>query len=619
MKAKLLNLIPYICVLVLALLSWYFLMRNADVLYMQQMRSFFNDTPDFFLQYHNRPAGFLQWAGCFFTQLFYYPALGSSVLFLMWTAIFLFLKKGLQISNALSSVLLVPVVCLLVSEIDLYYWIYYNRNAGYCFAPTLGLLATSILTFIYRNIVKLPEKYKTISLFVFPLFIAVLYHFIGIYSLVALVVVAVIMALERKWKFCLYHLLIAIATPLLCTQLYDNLRITQLFTAGLPVFEYGQATNRSLTSPFITAMCSLIILTFINKIGKKIKNEKKSLIISSLLLAFVIGCSINALCKADCDDENYHAECKAYRAIDECKWEDALNYINEVKGTLTRQLIIFKNIALFNKGRIGYDMYNFDDKGKRPVTGDDLSVSMANTASPLIYLHHGMANFAYRYCMEIQVEFGFNITNLKIMALSSIISGERQLAEKYLKLLSHTMYYKKWAENYLPLAHNPKLIKKYPELAKIKELHSCLPDIATNDNGICENFIVDFFANLQNNDSAYLQEMSLVYSIISRDIQTFWPHYLQYLRLHENEEIPEIYQQAAYFYAVNKPDMAPDPRESNLRLDNAVVNKYNLFNQEIINLVNNGFSEETVGQMTKEEYGNTFWWTYFYNQDIMCY
>lgn len=620
MKAKLLNYIPYICVLILALLSWYFLMmRNEDVLYMQQMRSFFNDTQDFYLQYHTKPAGFLQWAGCFFTQLFYYPALGSIVLFLMWTAIFFLLKKGLQIPNALSSILLVPIVCLLISEIDLNYWIYYNRNAGYCFAPTLGLLVTSALILLYSSIAKLPEKIGTLCKFVFPLLIVILYHFTGIYALVTLVVMSIAMVLEKKWAYTLFNLLLVIVTPLLCTQLYGNMRISQLFTAGLPVFEYGNVTNRSLTTPFVFAICSLAILTFIQKADKKIKNEKSTFIISTLLLVFVIGGSLNYLCKADFDDDNYHAECKAYRAIDECKWEDALHYIHEVKGTLTRQLIIFKNIALFNTNRIGYDMYNFDDKGKRPTTRDSLSVSMANTASPLIYLHHGMANFAYRYCMEIQVEFGFNIANMKIMALSSIISGEKQLAEKYLKLLSHTMHYKSWAEHYLPLARDPKLIKKNPELAKIKELQSCLHNSITNDNGICENFIVDYFASLQNIDSVYLQEMCLVYSIISRDIQKFWPQYLQYLRLHENEKIPEIYQQVAYFYAANKPDMAPDPEEANLRLENTVVNKYNLFNQEIINLVNHGFSEESVGQMTKEEYGNTFWWTYFYNQNIMCY
>ena len=94
------NLMPWICVLVFALLSWYFLMmRNADVLYMQQLRSLFNDTSEFYQQYASRPAGFLQWAGCYFTQLFYKPALGSLVLILMWIATFFLLKKGILTTN----------------------------------------------------------------------------------------------------------------------------------------------------------------------------------------------------------------------------------------------------------------------------------------------------------------------------------------------------------------------------------------------------------------------------------------------------------------------------------------------------------------------------------------
>ena len=147
MKPKLPNLLklmPWISVLVFALLSWYFLMmRNADVLYMQQMRSLFNDTQMrslfndtsvFFQQYNAVPAGFLQWAGCYFTQFFYYPALGSSVLILMWIVTFFLLKKGILTPNTqhLTPLLLIPLVCLLVSEIDLGYWIYYNKNHGYC-------------------------------------------------------------------------------------------------------------------------------------------------------------------------------------------------------------------------------------------------------------------------------------------------------------------------------------------------------------------------------------------------------------------------------------------------------------------------------------------------------
>ena len=75
-------------------------------------------------------------------------------------------------------------------------------------------------------------------------------------------------------------------------------------------------------------------------------------------------------------------------------------------GATFHEWLVFKNTALFNTGDIGNSMYDYDDKGMTPTPSDSLKVHMANTASPIIYLHHGMTNFAYHYCMEIQVEYG---------------------------------------------------------------------------------------------------------------------------------------------------------------------------------------------------------------------
>ena len=444
-KLKLPNLMPWICVLVFALLSWYFLMmRNADVLYMQQMRSLFNDTSVFFQQYNAVPAGFLQWAGCYFTQLFYYPALGSGVLILMWIAIFFLLKKAFLTSSTqhLTPLLLIPLVCLLVSEIDLGYWIYYHKNHGYCFSQTIGLLFASLLVCLFRSATSIKFKFGTIIASLLGAVLLVgLYYYIGVYAMAAAAALGIIMLLERRWTSGAFYVIAAIATPFLFRHLSDTMRSEQFFTAGIPVFESGNITNTSLSIPFWIALLMLILFPILNKVGERIKNVKAANIISSLLLVAVTGFSFGVLEDADYDDENYHAECKAYRDIDNMEWEDALYTIRQIQGTLTRQLIVFKNISLFNTGNIGYCMYDYDNKGMTPTPSDSLIVHMANTASPIIYLHHGMTNYAYHYCMEIQVEYGFNITELKVMALSSIINGEKKLAQKYLNILSRTMFH----------------------------------------------------------------------------------------------------------------------------------------------------------------------------------
>lgn len=622
-KLKLPNLMPWICVLVFALLSWYFLMmRNADVLYMQQMRSLFNDTSVFFQQYNAVPAGFLQWAGCYFTQLFYYPALGSSVLILMWIAIFFLLKKAFLTSSTqhLIPLLLIPLVCLLVSEIDLGYWIYYHKNHGYCFSQTIGLLSASLLVCLFRSATSIKFKFGTIiASLLGAVFLVGLYYYIGVYAMAAAAALGIIMLLERRWTSGAFYVIAAIATPFLFRHLSDTMRSEQFFTAGIPVFESGNITNTSLSIPFWIALLMLILFPILNKVGERIKNVKAANIISSLLLVAITGFSFGVLEDADYDDENYHAECKAYRDIDNMEWEDALYTIRQIQGTLTRQLIVFKNIALFNTGNIGYCMYDYDNKGMTPTPSDSLIVHMANTASPIIYLHHGMTNYAYHYCMEIQVEYGFNITELKVMALSSIINGEKKLAQKYLNILSRTMFHKKWAEHYLPLARNPKEIGKYPELAKINELHSYMSNNIDSDEGVCENYIINYFSDTYTNASKYLQEMCLAYSVISNNIQKFWRQYILYLQLHKGEKIPDLYQQAAYFYLDMVPTSSPDPKAYNMQFDQKIIDRYNQFDQISQSLLKNGFSKESIARQTEAEFGDTFWWTYYFNNGGVCY
>ena len=622
-KLKLPNLMPWICVLVFALLSWYFLMmRNADVLYMQQMRSLFNDTSVFFQQYNAVPAGFLQWAGCYFTQLFYYPALGSGVLILMWIAIFFLMKKAFLTSSTqhLIPLLLIPLVCLLVSEIDLGYWIYYHKNHGYCFSQTIGLLFASLLVCLFRSATSIKFKFGTIIASLLGAVLLVgLYYYIGVYAMAAAAALGIIMLLERRWTSGAFYVIAAIATPFLFRHLSDTMRSEQFFTAGIPVFESGNITNTSLSIPFWIALLMLILFPILNKVGERIKNVKAANIISSLLLVAITGFSFGVLEDADYDDENYHAECKAYRDIDNMEWEDALYTIRQIQGTLTRQLIVFKNIALFNTGNIGYCMYDYDNKGMTPTPSDSLIVHMANTASPIIYLHHGMTNYAYHYCMEIQVEYGFNITELKVMALSSIINGEKKLAQKYLNILSRTMFHKKWAEHYLPLARNPKEIGKYPELAKINELHSYMSNNIDSDEGVCENYIINYFSDTYTNASKYLQEMCLAYSVISNNIQKFWRQYILYLQLHKGEKIPDLYQQAAYFYLDMVPTSSPDPKAYNMQFDQKIIDRYNQFDQISQSLLKNGFSKESIARQTEAEFGDTFWWTYYFNNGGVCY
>lgn len=615
------KLIPWISVLFLALLSWYFLVvRNYDMLFMQQMRSLFNDTADFYQQYQDKPAGFLQWAGCFFTQLFYYPELGSSVLILMWIATFFLMKKGLRISDALSPALLLPLICLLISEISLGYWIYDNKNLGYCFSQTIGLLIASAFLLICRYATSVKFKFGNIIMpVVCVIALTLSYPHIGVYALAASSCLGFMMLWQRKWIACAIFFIGFLGTPFIYQEKFEALSEAQLFTAGLPAFQCGKVTDPSLTSIFEMALTLFTISPALYWLGNRVGNKKIETIFSIILLIAVAGGSYAIVNDKNYDDKNFHAECKSYRAIDEYRWDDALSAIREVDGTLSRQLIIFKNIALFNTNDIGNSMYDYDELGMTPILCDTMQVQMCNTAAAIIYLHHGMPNYAYRWCMEVQVDMGFNVGHLKIMVLSSILSGENKIAEKYLNILSHTLFYKEWAEHYRPLARNPKLIGKYPELANIHELYTHLPNLCDSDDGICENYLIHYFSNSYNVKSKYFQEMALAYALMTKNIKKFWPHYIQYLEYHKGEEISKIYKQAICIYNDLEPQSTPDPKTFGIEFDPAIKEQYTKFDDQTQNLLKVGLPEDAIARQTKAEFGNTFWWVYYFTNGSMCY
>ena len=104
-----------------------------------------------------------------------------------------------------------------------------------------------------------------------------------------------------------------------------------------------------------------------------------------------------------------------------------------------------------------------------------------------------------------------------------------------------------------------------------------------------------------------------------KDIKTFWPQYLLYLQLHKGEKIPEIYQQVAYFYSDVEPSTARDAKTYGLKYDQEIIDRYNHFDQLSQGLLKSGFSEESIARQTEAEFGNTFWWVYFFNKGGQCY
>lgn len=561
---------------------------NEDVLFVAQLRSYFADTPEFFQQCMEYPGGLLRWLGLWFTQLFYHPWMGIAALVVLWSASLLILKQAFKVRLIWTPLILVPIVCLIAADIEVGYWIFYLKFPGYYFYASLGVLCVALLVWLATS----SNKYLSAT----GCAIAVLsYPLIGSYAPLAMACITLMALLNKRWSIGGIMVVATIAAPILWTTLYKSFPASQTFTVGIPVFEYGEYTNYSKSYPFHILFIALFLMPLVHKLPTvKLKSRKALFVLPPLYIILFVGYGL-FLQAYNFSDEAFRTECRVYRAIDDEQWDDALEAIARMKCDITRELIVMKNIALFNKGTIGNEMYNYPDDGVHPKTGDSLTVALANTAGPIIYLHHGMTNYAYRWAMENSVEQGLNIAHIKVMATASMVNGEKALAQKYLTMLRHTMFYKDW---------------KMPDTKKISELRKHVPELAGSDNGLIEKFLIDYFSTIPPTTSRYLTEMGLAYALISKDIKTFWRNFFRYAAQLKNEEMPIHYQEAALLYGKLEPQTVDSSR---MPYDKTrIIDRYAQFMETATQYMRSGMDEKAVGEAMRSQYSDTFWWTYYF-------
>lgn len=595
---------------------YHLIVRNSDMLYMAQSKDFFSFDSTFRADCMHTPGGFISWVSSFLTQFFFHPSLGASIMVVIWVVSIWLSKFTFRVKMAWMAVLAIPAVCLLVSTIDTGYWLYYCKQTGYWFYGTLGYLFTNLLVLFHSCF-----KKKFGCIFV-TFLIAVTYPFLGWYTLLALLYVAVLSlchmktddSLASKMLLPLIPLVLIGITPLVCYQFYSGVRFEDMWMTGFPFFENDNVTSFTPSIPFIVLAAVPLLFPFL---PKKVENSTGMTWGITLVTTAILVLSWLWVEKSDFQNYNYHAEIRMYRAAEEQDWDKVLDEMSNIPGDASREMVLFKNIALMNKGEMGTKMFKYNNMGEPPTNGfDTLRVHMVQTAAPLIYYYHGKTNFALRWSIENSVEFGYDYDHLKILARCALVNGEMEMAKRYLNILQSTLYYRDWAERLMPITEKPELIKKFKEFDSVRELRDHMGTVLDGDNGLCEMYLLTYFSQTMNKDSKLLQELTLNYALIQKDIQLFWPRFFLYAQMHQGEPMPIHYQEAAILYGNLEPESADI---STMPFQEEVKKSYEGFHNMTQSLLQAGLDSDAIGEATKSTYGNTFYWFYFFCRDVHSY
>ena len=664
--------LPLIYFLLFAVVAYFYLaVLNKNYLYSCQEHSIWVDSGEFFTDKMRYVGGFAQWLGCYLTQYFYHPWAGSLILIALWALIFMLTKSVCGISNCWSILALAPCVLLLISDINLGYWIYYMKLPGFWFTYTVAILIMLIGIYVCT-------LYKGwVRAVLVVLYVVGFFPLIGYWSLIGAMFIGFRSILEsdspNSWKlkdisrYVIFVLALAavIFVPRYYYQQYTTGRVEDIYTAMLPLFQNDKYIEHAKRLPYIIISALPFIFSLLTRFwvcgkkseavdadgGKPGKSSDMIWCVATVLLAVAYYVCISYF---NFDDKRYHAELKMYQSLENCDWQGALDASQEVEGAHTRQMIMMQNIALFHLGSIGDNMFKYGNMTKPPyvpsykkdadkyvadlekykdvdpkeiigdLNRDSLKVNQCNTAGPLLYFMYGKCNFATRWCIENGVEFSFRVDEYKNLIRCAMMTGEDKLAEKYINILRKTTFNKDWAEERQEMLRDKKKYMASEEYKCIRPMYDAFKNALDGDQGLVEMYLISYFCHMNNEDPKF-QEATVAFALIQKDISLFWPRFFKYAELHANEPMPIHYQEAAYLFG----QLEHQVDTSKMPFDQVKIkNRFTSFNNVTQRLMqyygpqykgNEAALTRKVGEECYSQFGDTYWWFYYFSRGVHTY
>ena len=555
----------------------YILYINQEVLYAAHDRSEFLYGTPFFNSLMSRPFGLMQYVGGWLTQFFYHPALGATMLGIIWLLIFYVGKKAFRLKGSASALMLLPIACLLTSVVDLGYWIYTFSIRGYWFSQSVGFLAMLLLLWLARSTT--PRKWHLVWYLLGVCFFPVL----GWFAL--LFVLCLALAEKPSWHELLGIALLFFTAAIWHTQLYSHLKFGDVVLAGLPRFVTPADSSDRLSIPFwVLGMVSVLI----SLCSKYLAKWYVPVLCTVAGIVFTVSLMFQ--------DRNYIDEMRMARYAFDDNWKEVLRIAEENKKPTTA-MVFLKNVALMYEGGLLERSFAMGNEGASIYNPDSVHVSFLEIAAPLTYYNYGMLNEAFRLSFECAVQSGFSPVYLKMLARCAHANGEDQLASRYLAQLHHHPGYTHW---------KPGAVSE-----TISELHNSYQDEITGVES-SDGYIVTTVSLWYQSDSKVASEQALFYSMLRRDSRRFWASFRQFIKLHMGEAFPVPVAEAYILYM----DKAPEEKRVMIPVNEDLYKRYKDFWKTLGELLQSGKSREAVAEQMRLGYGDTYWYYNLFSRRV---
>lgn len=559
-------------------------------------QSLFLPTVDFVQQCSRYPGGVLRWLGCFATQFFYYPWLGALLETLCLTGLALLSVKAFKVPRRFTGYATISSIALLALLLNMGYLLFNIKSPGWPFSNVLGMAVAVAIFWGYRNC-----RNSLLRTAIIAVTVIVGYLLFGCFALIA-ALLCMVNDLTTRQRLWWLPMIVGIAAIVITPRVYlysDYLLLHEdlMYVQGLPPTYSVEIVLRTI----IAVYCLFpLVLAFMTDHWKQVAEKpQRGYLLATLVMLVALGYTTRL---RNCADENLRQEIRMEQALEENDFQKVTEYAREQNCSPTRLICLFTDISLLRLGRSGDEMFTYPVAATiyhstRPAT------AMRDVGGRMLDYLFGRINDSYRWCMEDMVEYGSKVEYLKQMVRCSLFNGETELARKYNNILAKTLFHRDWAKKYQRFIDDPKLIVKEPEFKDLAPLNAYNDNIGGDGGGYIETYLLYTLSNMAGGPPQ-LVELSLMTNLIQKNIDEFWPRFMLYAR--NNKRLPVHYQEAAILFSALEGKV--DYRQ--FQIEPRVEERFKQFFTLAQRCAGN--SDETNAEIFRDDFGNTYWYYYFF-------
>ncbi len=613
-------------------LYWFWAFRLGPFLYMAQYNDLFLWNVSCFQEHIVRITGPLLYLTSFIVQFFYYPLAGGFLVAIALSLIEWLTGQYFHLKGWYSIFSFLPPLLLSVGITQINYYLFSAFNIAFLFSIIPGCLFALLFAF-YVNKISSPKK-RLWSIVSGTLFFYPLCGFFSLFgTLLALLHEGTFSNDSRRNFRMEFMFLVLLLVPLFWYLFYYNqISFSKLYYIGL--MEEGTVDKDYVTQFFFyfcywgTFVCLLLTSLvqyvcyrfFFHEQKSVIQREKRfrfgwrETILLVIVLLFCGGAVHYSFFP-----KNYSTLLKIGRLLDEHRWKEIIEVEESIADPIN-PLISARYLALVQLKQVGDRL--FECPVKPSVSIPLKAVTSLKMLGDRIVYEHGQINMAIRAAMNNYVDRnGHSAWSIKTMALGALANNENELARRYLNILASTLFYRRWARQYLCCIERVEdtdlqeiLQKTDPAIYEVQEKR-CDQDY------ICKVTVVDYIvkehyshydSKTRSREEVITQLMNL---LIASDMPRFMEIFDIFISRYEHETLPRYLQEAIllYYHYFEKNDL----KVEQYRVSPIIKNRFKGF-VESFDRLSIPYSEEQV-KLLHHKFGDTVWFHLAFVKELDIY